>query len=91
MSHSLVIPAYWDTAMTVRGADTVDDAEMLNIIRDNLYYDFVTVFKGSMSGLSDAVGNLINSSTGKLRLAGWWGTNSGIYTKALADTLATFS
>lgn len=90
-SNKNLIPAYWETAMTVRGADTEDDAEMLNLIKDTLYYDFVTVFKGSMSGMSDAVGNLINSSTGKIRLSSWWGTNSGNYQKALTKLLTDFS
>ena len=89
-SFEYVIPAYWETAMTIRGANTVEDSEMFNLIRDNLYFDFANVFKGSLKGISDAVGNLVHSSTGKLRLAAWWGSNSSTYKKALDATLTAF-
>ncbi len=76
-----MLPQYYENALQLRGADNTDDSEMLRIVHDSMYYDFVTVFSQELGGLRDAVAYLIKSKQNTL--SSWWGNNKSAYTTTL--------
>ncbi len=80
-SMRYMLPQYYDNALQLRGADDTADAEMLRIVHDSMYYDFVTVFSQELGGLRDAVAYLIKQNDNGL--SSWWGNNSTSYNTTL--------
>ena len=80
-SAEYMIPQYWDQALSLRGADNLADGEMLEIIRNTLFYDFVMVFNTEMGGLKDGVAYLISSRSNTL--SSWWEKNGSKYADSL--------
>ena len=80
-SAEYMIPQYWDQALSLRGADDMADGEMLEIIRNTLFYDFVMVFNTEMGGLKDGVAYLISSRSNTL--SSWWEKNGSKYADSL--------
>lgn len=76
-----MIPRYWDEALSIRGANEAADREMLEIIRDTLFYDFVMVFNTELGGLKDGVAYLISSRSNTL--SSWWEKNGSKYADSL--------
>ncbi|MBE6634070.1 MAG: hypothetical protein E7620_07000 [Ruminococcaceae bacterium] len=87
-TEKYVIPAYWDEALTLRAADTDQDSEMMYIVRDALWYDFVTFFNHEIP-MRDAVANQI--SNGSTRFSSWWRTNGDTFEQNLKDTLEKYA
>lgn len=80
-SAEYMIPQYWDLALSARGADESADRDMLEIIRNTLFYDFVMVFNTEMGGLKDGVAYLISSRSNTL--SSWWEKNGSKYADSL--------
>ena len=76
-----MIPRYWDEALSTRGANEAADGEMLEIIRDTLFYDFAMVFNTELGGLKDGVAYLISSRSNTL--SSWWEKNGSKYADSL--------
>ncbi|MGM9683851.1 MAG: hypothetical protein ACI3XQ_09655, partial [Eubacteriales bacterium] len=80
-SAEYMVPRYWETSLSLKGADEEADKEMLQIIRDSLFYDFVMVFNTEMGGMKDAVAFLISSRSNSL--SSWWQQNEKKYSESL--------
>lgn len=79
-SEQLIIPAYWEMALNKRAADAPQDSEMMYIVKDALWYDFVT-FYNHVIPMRDAVASLINNRNS--RIANWWKSNKETYQQEL--------
>lgn len=86
-SEQIVIPAYWKKALNDRAADAPQDSEMMYVVKDALWYDFVT-FHHYKVPMRDAAASLINNRN--KRIAQWWGSNEGPMQKLLDDLLADY-
>lgn len=87
MSEEIIIPAYWEKALNQRAADAPQDSEMMYIVKDALWYDFVTFFNHRIP-MRDAVASLINNRNN--RIANWWSSNKDTYQQNLEDVLADY-
>ena len=65
----------------------VVDLEMMYVVKDALWYDFVT-FHHYKVPMRDAAASLINNRN--KRIAQWWGSNEGPMQKLLDDLLADY-
>ena len=86
-SEKHVIPSYWDEALTLRAADSDQDSEMMYVVRDALWYDFVTFFNHEVP-LRDAAASQINN--GSTRFSSWWGQNKDLMEGKLQDVLMKY-
>lgn len=86
-SEKYIIPAYWEEALTLRAADDEQDSEMMYIVRDALWYDFVTFFNHEIP-MRDAVASQINN--GSTRLSSWWNSNHDILEANLESVLQRY-
>ena len=86
-SEKYIIPAYWEEALTLRAADDEQDSEMMYIVRDALWYDFVTFFNHEIP-MRDAVASQINN--GSTRLSSWWNSNKDILEANLQSVLEKY-
>ena len=86
-SEKYIIPAYWEEALTLRAADDEQDSEMMYIVRDALWYDFVTFFNHEIP-MRDAVASQINN--GSTRLSSWWNGNKDILEANLESVLEKY-
>lgn len=92
-SEKYVLPAYWDNAIFQK-ADEAKDAEMLELVRSSLYYDFASFFGFAMGGIyggpvdTGGVKKLIED--GNPGLSSWWSANRETFRQALADVLEDY-
>ena len=86
-SEQLIIPAYWETALNKRAADAPQDSEMMYVVKDALWYDFVT-FYNHIIPMRDAVASLINNRNN--RIANWWKSNKDTYQSQLEKVLEDY-
>ena len=86
-TEQLVVPAYWEKALNKRAADAPQDSEMMYIVKDGLWYDFVT-FYNHVIPLRDAVASLINNRNS--RIANWWKSNKDTYQTQLEKVLEDY-
>lgn len=86
-SEQLIIPAYWETALNKRAADAPQDSEMMYVVKDALWYDFVT-FYNHIIPMRDAVASLINNRNS--RIANWWKSNKDTYQSQLEKVLEDY-
>ena len=82
-----VIPAYWEEALTLRAADSDQDSEMMYLVRDSLWYDFITFFNHEVP-MRDSVASQI--SNGSTRLSSWWNSNKDSLETKLQETLEKY-
>lgn len=87
VSESVVIPAYWEKALNKKAADAPQDSEMMYLVKDGLWYDFVTFFNHEVS-MRDAVATLIDSRN--RRISNWWSSNKETFQKNLEKVVETY-
>ncbi len=94
-SEEKVVPAYWETALNKRAADSSDDSEMLHLIRDTLYYDFASFYGMEMGGIyrdptgTGGIPTLIED--GNSGIAAWWQSGKERFAQCLKDILQKYS
>ena len=86
-SEQIVIPAYWKKALNDRAADAPQDSEMMYLVKDALWYDFIT-FHNYQIPMRDAAATLIND--GNKRIANWWSSCKDEMQNKLNDLLADY-
>lgn len=89
-----VIPAYHDVVLDGRIAQDADSKEMLNIIRQNLYFDFGFIYSDALKGGSYAgpfalFGDQLRA--GRESLSSDWASAYEIYNVKLGELLSKFS
>ena len=94
-SEKTVVPAYWETALNERAADTSNDSEMLHLIRDTLYYDFASFFGMEMGGIyrdPTGVGGIPTLiENGNSGIASWWNSGRDKFAASLEDIIKKYS
>ncbi len=56
-SSKLVVPAYYEVALKSKYARDNDTAEMLDLIKDSVFYDFGFIYGTPLGGIADDLGN----------------------------------
>jgi len=78
-----LIPVYWESLLGVRFARNDKASQIVEIIRNSIYYDFTAVFQLETKKIYAGSGGMPNAATlimnGKDELASWWGTNGSIF------------
>ena len=94
-SEKIVVPAYWETALNERAADTSDDSQMLHLIKDTLYYDFASFFGMEMGGIyrdPTGVGGIPTLiENGNSGIASWWNSGKEKFSSSLDDIIKKYS
>lgn len=85
-SYQLVTPAYFETTLQAKYARDEDSQEMMEIIRDSLYFDFGYIFAGVIGG---DINKLMDSSVVNSNIASIWESKSPTM-KANLEKLLTF-
>lgn len=86
-TEKFVIPAYWEEALTLRAADSDQDSEMMYLVRDALWYDFVTFFNFEVD-MRDAIASQISNKSSRFTV--WWNQNKDRLQTALENTLEKY-
>ncbi len=92
-SYNTLIPAYFETVLQYQKAQSSEDAEMLQLLRDTVYFDFMVFYQtqvGVSSGnnIFTAVRNLINNKD--KGIASWWDSNKGMYEEKFTELIDTY-
>lgn len=83
-SRKEVIPTYFEEKLQYRMADQPDDAEMLQLLRDTLYYDFGTLYTTEIGNVWEAIRSLVEKKNSNV--ASWWaGLENGQVPQGLLD------
>lgn len=93
-SKTTVIPAYYDVVLQGRVAQDAESKEMLNIIRENLYFDFGFIYSDALKHDSAAgpfafFGDELRKGRESLT-SGWTSVYEG-YLEKLAEVMAKFN
>ncbi|MCI8388323.1 MAG: hypothetical protein HFE63_07670 [Clostridiales bacterium] len=87
-SYKTVTPAYFKTAMQGKYARDEESQEMMEIIRDSIYFDFGYVFAGCIGGgINSIMANALNDSG----VASVWDSNKSTMETNLSKLLQFFS
>jgi len=86
-SYKTVVPAYYDTALKVKGARDEESVAMLDLIVNSRVFDFGYVYDG-WAGCSFFLTNIINDPT--LKLASYWESNEKAVTGHYNDVIDFF-
>ena len=89
-----VIPAYYEVVLQGRIAQDADSKEMLNIIRQNLYFDFGFIYSNALKGSSQAgpfafFGDELRA--GRESLSSGWASAYETYEVKLGELIAKFN
>lgn len=87
-SWKLVTPAYFDTAMQSKYARDEESKEMMQIVRDSIYFDFGYVFAGAIGG---GINSIMESAMRGEGIASVWDSNKGTMEAGLEKLLDFFS
>ncbi len=83
--YKQVFPAYYETAMKSRYADGNDDAEMIELIHDNVIISFTYLYGNYASAYNIMFENLFCSGTPSTDVASWAAKNESAQTKRVED------
>ena len=86
-SQKLVTPAYFDVAMQSKYARDEESKEMMQIVRDSIYFDFGYIFAGAIGG---GINSIMESAVSGKGLASVWAANEGTMEKGLDKLLEFF-
>lgn len=84
-----VLPEYYERALKGKGTRDDESAEMLDIIFDNIVFDFTQIYSrnfGDQQSPSMALRVAIYRGTG---IASLWATNENIYNSTMEDLIST--
>jgi len=82
-SYRSVTPAYFETALKVKYAADEETAQMFDIIRDNISFDFGYIYTLSLNGISDKFKDAINKNRPE------WASNVAGFESAAVASLDT--
>ncbi|MCI8388878.1 MAG: extracellular solute-binding protein [Clostridiales bacterium] len=85
-SSKQVIPCYYDKALKVKYSRDPESEEMLNLVRDSIYFDFGYVYSIALNWLGSFLDSLRNDDPD---VASLWAAREGSYQAAL-DTLIDY-
>lgn len=80
-SYKTTTPAFWEITLKSRTARDDESAEMLQLIRDHLYYDFALLYANDIDILIQGFGERLYEQDATL--ASWWGGISKVYSKVI--------
>ena len=90
-----VIPAYYEVVLQGRVAQDADSKEMLNIIRENLFFDFGFIYSDALKGPGTTAGPFAffgdKLREGKESLSAAWASVYDIYLAKLDEVMAKFA
>jgi len=85
-SRHVLFPVYFEEKLQYRLTDHPDDAEMLQLIRDSLHYDFGTLFTTEINYVWEGIMNSVRDHNPNI--ASWWaGLDNGNVPQGLLDEL----
>ena len=87
-SQKLVTPAYFDIAMQSKYTRDEESKEMIQIVRDSIYFDFGYVFAGAIGG---EINCIMESAMSDKGLASVWASNEDKMEKGLEKLLEFFA
>ena len=85
-SRRLVVPAYFDKALQSKYARDEASAEMMEIIRDSIYYDFGYVFAEVIGG----IGGIMQGTIDGTDITSFWTSKEKLYNKNFDRLLQYF-
>ena len=85
-SNRLVVPAYFDMALQSKYTRDESSIEMMQLIRDSIYYDFGYVFANSIGGINSIMAKVMTTEN----IASEWETNRATYEANLQKLLEYF-
>ena len=68
-SYKKVVPVFYDTALKTKAARDDASSEMIDLIRDNLTFDFGYLYSSSMSGVGHLFVNWIRDNNNNIASA----------------------
>ena len=81
-----VVPAYFEKALQSKYARDEGSQEMMEIVRDSIYYDFGYVFAGVIDGIAGTMAGVIDGTD----VASAWQRNEKSHQKKLERILKYF-
>jgi len=87
-SYKKVIPAFYDVALKTKYSRDDESAEMIDIIRNGLVFDFGMIYSTEVGGACVVLRNLMSDK--KSNFASTFEKNERVYDRALEKLLATF-
>ena len=76
-----VTPAYFETALKVKYAADDETAQMFDLIRENISFDFGYIYTLSMNGISDKFKSAVNANKPE------WASNVAGFEASAVDSL----
>ena len=93
-TDKVVVPEYWNEALSTQQANTEEDSEMLALIKDRLYYDFTSFYGMEMGGIyRDPAGNggiITLIEQGNSKLSSWWNSNVDTFRTSLDSVIENY-
>lgn len=90
-----VIPAYYEVVLQGRVAQDADSKEMLDIIRENLYFDFGFLYSDALKGPGTSAGPFAffgdKLREGRESLSASWESVYGVYLAKLEEVMGKFA
>lgn len=86
-SNRLIVPAYFNTALQSKYARDEESIEMMEIIRQSMYYDFGYIFAGAIGGCISSIMAQAEKGTG---IASYWDSMVGTMETNLSKLLEYF-
>lgn len=87
-SWRLITPAYFETAMQSKYARDEESKEMMEIIRDSIYFDFGYVFAGAIGG---GINGIMEAALKEESIASVWDSKKGVMNAGLEKLIDFFN